>query len=257
MNKRIDLTNLGGLPMTQFTLSEMQDSYRPALAAMANLVGDKTILYGVESDGVNVTSGWIAVAGELIPFVGGPLNAKVVITEAAVSRTFEDTTVRDVYFTKTATCALLGDFNFSELVTLLPFANVWLPGDLKQKYVDNAYIAANFDAGGYGLNKEKGWRILSSAVPAAAGKVLVNRDAVDIDFDTSGKNGGAKTHTLSVPEMPSHSHGVLTKLTLALQTGSTTNCWAGTAAGTTDAAGGGGAHNNLQPYFVVLTLIKL
>ena len=119
MNKRIDLTNLGGFPMTQFTLSEMQDSYRNALSALSKFIGDKTILYGVEIVGVNVTSGWISVNGELMPFVGGPLNTQVYITDLpGVDRTFEDTTVYPVYFTKTATCALLGSFDFADLKTL-------------------------------------------------------------------------------------------------------------------------------------------
>ena len=280
MNKRIDLSNLGGFPMTQFTLSEMQDSYRGALAAMAKLVGSKTILYGVEVAGGTVSDGWIAYNGELIPFIGGSVNTKVVITETPVSRTFEDTAVYDVYFTKTATCASLGDFNFSELVTLLPFSNVWLPGDLKQKYVDNAYIAANYDVDGYGLNQEKGWRILSSAVPAAAGKVLVNRDAGDADFDVCGDTGGAKTYTIARNELPA-----VNILNIANQTTVASGGFgmlkksvsgANVTPSSTDATGSGSeidivniapfpnlgtgtpvANNNLQPYFVVLTLIKL
>lgn len=40
------------------------------------------------------------------------------------------------------------------------------------------------------------------------GKMIIGRDASDTDFQTSGATGGAKTHTQTVAEMPSHSHGI-------------------------------------------------
>lgn len=40
----------------------------------------------------------------------------------------------------------------------------------------------------------------------AAGRVLVGIDATQTEFDTNGETGGAKTHTLTSTEMPSHTH---------------------------------------------------
>lgn len=41
------------------------------------------------------------------------------------------------------------------------------------------------------------------------GRTLVGVDSEDADFNASGKTGGAKTHTLTVDEMPSHNHDIL------------------------------------------------
>lgn len=94
-----------------------------------------------------------------------------------------------------------------------------------------------------------------------AGRFLVGRDAGDADFNVAQETGGAKTHTLTTAEMPSHTHvqdahshtfSFTTGVGLGLLAG-------GAAAGTTatssatavnQSTGGGGAHNNLPPYIV-------
>ena len=42
----------------------------------------------------------------------------------------------------------------------------------------------------------------------AKGRVLVGKDENDEDFNTVGKIGGEKTHTLTIDEMPKHSHQI-------------------------------------------------
>lgn len=44
-------------------------------------------------------------------------------------------------------------------------------------------------------------------VPNMKGKVATGYDAGQSEFNLLGETGGAKTHTLTVAEMPSHNHG--------------------------------------------------
>ena len=91
------------------------------------------------------------------------------------------------------------------------------------------------------------------------GKVLVSQSSSDTEFDTMNETGGSKTHTLTVSELPSHTH------THTVQTGRSYSSSIGnapvvqgsdnvvysSAAVTTSSTGSGQAHNNLQPYIVV------
>lgn len=69
-----------------------------------------------------------------------------------------------------------------------------------------------------------------------------------------GQTVGAETHTLSVGEMPSHTHGVA-----ANGTGSSAFIASGGGGGEilTTSTGGGGAHNNMQPTAFLNAMIKL
>lgn len=109
-------------------------------------------------------------------------------------------------------------------------------------------------------------------LPNLKGKVPVGRDSADTSFDALGETGGAKTHTLTTSEMPSHSHDINVDYSSGWAVGipnSATKNASGPVPGTFSdrngtpsasnfnvATGGGGAHNNLQPYIVLNYIIK-
>ncbi len=124
-------------------------------------------------------------------------------------------------------------------------------------------------------------------LPDSRGRVAVNKSP-DAEFDTLGEKNGAKTHTLSATEMPSHTHtqnahthtiaidgtlggsqkriygdyaggGGLSSATPTLTGGMSAFASAAYAAATTATnqnTGGGGAHNNIQPSIVKNFAIK-
>lgn len=91
------------------------------------------------------------------------------------------------------------------------------------------------------------------------GRVLVGIDTGQTEFDTIGETGGAKTHTLSAAEMPVHTHGPGNAYNTTLSSGGGGTSYnfvsLSSSMGNQNLVpaneGGGGAHNNLQPYIVV------
>lgn len=115
-NKRIDFTQPGGFPLTQNALDFMQQSYRKAIQGLADLAGNSVIVSGMEENGSNVADGWIIYNGELMPFEGGTKQNFFLIQEVKESELFEDSILKEVYFTKKAKFG--GNIPFADLVRL-------------------------------------------------------------------------------------------------------------------------------------------
>lgn len=130
-------------------------------------------------------------------------------------------------------------------------------------------------------------------LPNLKGRVPVGFDASQTEFDNLAETGGTKTHTLDEGEIPAHTHiqdahnhavtdaghthltqryptatggssgftidtsmsGTLADNTLPTKT-ATTGVTVNNATPTNQDAGGGGAHNNLQPYITLNYIIK-
>ena len=94
----------------------------------------------------------------------------------------------------------------------------------------------------------------------ADGRVLVGIDSLQTEFDAMGETGGAKTHTLTTAQIPSHIHGGAGVNYLSngynhdgeIDGSRTVNPGDKDVLSSANyPTGGGGAHNNLQPYIVV------
>jgi microcystin-dependent protein len=101
-------------------------------------------------------------------------------------------------------------------------------------------------------------------LPDLRGRVPVGRHTSDSSFDVLGETGGAKTHTLTIAEMPSHTHNVqgngvnmqLVDSNTADGSANRARLASGIPQLLATATGGSGAHNNLQPYIVTNYIIK-
>lgn len=94
-------------------------------------------------------------------------------------------------------------------------------------------------------------------LPNMKGRVAVGLDSSDTDFNTLGKTGGAKAHTLTINELPAHNHDISTYTGTAGGFIPATTSNAGTlVTRQTASKGGDQAHNNLQPYLSLNFIIK-
>lgn len=89
-------------------------------------------------------------------------------------------------------------------------------------------------------------------LPNLKGRVPVGRDSADTSFDVLGETGGAKTHQLSVGELPTTNYASGDHAVQGAEGAS--GHWMFDGAYTI--AGTGTAHNNLQPYIVLNYIIK-
>ena len=110
-------------------------------------------------------------------------------------------------------------------------------------------------------------------IPNMKGRVPVGYDSGQTEFDALGETGGAKTHTLTTSEMPSHTHtqnahnhqgswgqtyvaggGISVMQQIP---GFSANFTVGNTTATNQNTGGGNAHNNLQPYIALNYIMKV
>jgi microcystin-dependent protein len=123
--------------------------------------------------------------------------------------------------------------------------------------VERAAYAALFAA--IGTSYGAGDGASTFALPNMKGRVPVGLDTAQTEFNTLGKAGGNKTHTLTISEMPNHAHNYNDTYGVQNLEGTFNNanaCDETERWETTSYSGGGQAHNNLQPYVSVNFVIK-
>ena len=94
------------------------------------------------------------------------------------------------------------------------------------------------------------------------GRVLVGVDESQSEFNTVQKTGGAKTHKLTIDEMPSHRHTGSPARVGRFEWGTgperfNIGNFSGYPLMSLNSEGGDNPHNNLQPYITVYRFIRV
>lgn len=269
--KRLDFSDKQGWPLSTDTLEFMQAGTEQVQQA-ALLGGNNYILSGCAENGTNVSAGWVVIGGEVLPFAAGNKQTNVIIVDTATQREFFGGDLKNYYH---------------ERVAMFGTGSVQYPWvAFKRNDPANGVLARlekiekmlkplmGYTSGGttvYG--SWLFWGRPASEIPAGwepvpdsewKGRVPIVLNESDPDFNEVGKQGGEKQHFLTKNEMPAVSTTVKISnrgwpkdsgdranngghlVHDIINTGDSFKTFS------SDPIGGGQAHNNVQPYRVVM-----
>lgn len=163
--------------------------------------------------------------------------------------------------------AVSGDATFAAAATVS--GNATVEGDLTVSGALSGYGSVPVGTivlwSGSANNIPDGWKLCNGqdGTPDLRGRFVVGHDPRDGDYSVN-KTGGEKTHTLSVNEMPSHSHGV--PISIWGYSGSRGDYWEFAAPESyyshktslsSSSVGGGKAHENRPPYYALCYIMRV
>jgi hypothetical protein len=154
------------------------------------------------------------------------------------------------------------------IVSLAPVTTpIWLTGDIKEVFCTPTYMVTYFlQTGpniGLGVGERSGWAICNgfNGTPNDKGKVILpwGNQGPGTNYATLHATGGSETHTLTIPEMPIHTHSEVAPSANGNHPGGSDGYDRPNGSQTlvSGPAGGDQPHNNMQPYVVRLKIMKL
>lgn len=183
---RTDFSQTGGFPLETETLERMQAAY-DIFQAFGELVGTKSIVKGCIQTSNNISNGVIYWDGELLPFIGGGLQDKIIIVEAVTDAEFEDGQTRPIHYDRHATFGTGTDaVLWTEFKRAYPLTSAL--------YLDKVDMYAGDLA-----NIPAGWHLCdgSNGTVDLRSRFVVGLDPTNNDHDALGKSGGLEKVTSS------------------------------------------------------------
>ena len=273
MNK-LHTEHNAGYPFDVAFLAFMQNSYR-LFNSLGSMAGNKAIISGCEEIGNTITPGTVFINGELFPFEGGAKGDTVIIKEETNEVTFEDGFLRPLETIRTAAFGRSvpeKTFNWEDFKRVY---NLQYLGENKTDNTETEKLLERIEK----LEKQKqavpiglvaiwgkpeneipeGWREyvpLRGVMPIGLDPDYVKKpeDSQDYALNQLLKQGGERSHKLTIEEMPTHNHQLYYRETQddagngsdgrEFSTGTSNK------ANVTD-TGGDQTHNNMPPYRVV------
>lgn len=279
MNK-INFTAKDNFPLSSDTMEMMQQMIGLS-TNMALIGGANYILSGCVDDGNgNISAGLVVIGGEILPFEAGTKKAKITIQQTSKTLTAFGVEYPEAYLYRTAKFSDTGEYNWSEFAQVLTnqqlenkinalkeestgFVKMW-SGRIDR--VPEGYMLCNGDTVttaqypelAYSLGKETEE---SFTLPDLRKRFVAGYDNSAEGYSAIGVTGGAEKITLTIEQMPNHTHDVEF---VDEKWGDNANSRpfpnpAGTSGYTaqTTSTGGGKEHENRPPYYVLAYVIKV
>ena len=225
MNK-LNLTHEAGYPFDVNFLAFMQNAYS-LFNNLGHLAGNKVIVSGCEQTGNTLSAGTVFINGELFPFEGGAKDSTVFIKELTNEVTFEDgflrplEVIRSVAFGRSVPEKTFNWEDFKRVNNLQELeerkAEKQAFEDLKEEVEKLKKQKQAVPIGLIAL-----WGKPASEIPAGwreyvnlRGKMPIGldpdysrspTDVQDYGLNQLLRQGGERTHKLTVDEMPKHDH---------------------------------------------------
>ena len=274
---QLNVQQTGGFPLETDTLEFMQQTYQ-LLNDLGFIAGNATIISGCVQTGSNISDGVVFYNGELFEFRGGSVQNACRVFEESEMREFEDGTTKVVFNRRWIGFGTSPgkSIDWSSFVRIKSAKQ--LTADVNELMGKVVPVGAIMMWAGSAAELPDGYALCNgqNGTPDLRSRFVVGLNPSDGDYDTIGKTGGAKTVTLTEAQMPSHSHGGTTSLdgnhthsyskasTIgrrgkdngsfdygSVSSAATSTAGAHTHTFTTGAKGGGQAHENRPPYYVL------
>jgi len=211
----------GGFPLETDTLHAMQEAYA-IFNSLGNAVGNYAIISGCEENelGTTVTDGVVHVDGELYPFKGGAITENVRKTTIPTRKIFENGSEPEVLFESyyefgTSTTSVVWS-NFKRPKSLIEVSEAQenkaeqsALDQLQQQMQTMTEVLSVFTSGGTMMF----WNKPANQIPVGwqevtywRGRMPVGYDPSQEEFDSIGRLGGRKNHSLTEEQLASHTH---------------------------------------------------
>ncbi|HAO08690.1 MAG TPA: hypothetical protein DCQ50_17305 [Chryseobacterium sp.] len=272
MNININFNQANGVPMTNNLMSVIMEAIA-TYNVLADIAGDLVILSGCIQTGASVSPGYVVVKGDVLYFEGGINSSFVFVDSVDYWETFKDQVDRILITKKTLKFGLStpsNQYNWSDFVRLDSIKIMKEKLDQAATQAQIAAINSRLELlelktapiinGGIVI----AWRKPVDEIPAGwkecldfRGKTIVGWNPNESEFANLNSNIGSKTHTLTIPEMPSHNHQIFGQDNSANPIGAASNEVAnvenaGPFNRNSSSVGGGQPHNNIQPSRIAL-----